>query len=452
MQSIIMVAEVNLKKMMKDVGKSFHLSFSDLQQIILNFHDEMRRGLDGEPSSLMMLPAFIDCPVGNEEGLFIALDLGGTNFRVLQVWLEGKGKVTVKQIGKYIIPRDVISGTGVELFDFIAQSIQQFLVNHPINRKKKITLGFTFSFPINQIDINSGILINWTKGFSASGVVGRDVVGMLSEALHRSKINNIDIVALANDTVGTLIAKAYDTYDCDVGVIFGTGTNACYRESTAAILKISAREKMSDYMIVNIEWGNFNCLPVNQYDRKLDKSSTNPGSQRMEKMISGMYLGELARLIIMDLIQNKAIFTQSSVRFAPGGMTTQDISAIENDRTSELIQVDACLKKVGIAEASMGERRFVQQICRHVSRRAARISAAAISAVVTWIDSGLNQHHTIAIDGTLYTKYPKFKQTILKTLNTLHGDKSKRIKLAIAKDGSGMGVAIASAVAVKLSR
>ena len=93
---------------------------------------------------------------------------------------------------------------------------------------------------------------------------------MLSQALHRSKINNIDITALVNDTVGTLIAKAYDTHDCDVGVIFGTGTNACYRESTAAILKMSAREKMSDYMIVNIEWGNFNCLPVNQYDRRCE--------------------------------------------------------------------------------------------------------------------------------------------------------------------------------------
>jgi len=452
MQSLIMVAEGNLKKMMKEVEKSFDLSFSELHQMVLSFHTEMRRGLDGEPSSLMMLPAFIDCPVGNEEGLFIALDLGGTNFRVLQVRLEGKGKVTVEQIGKYVIPRDVISGTGVELFNFIAQSIQQFLVDRTINRKKKNPLGFTFSFPINQIDINNGILINWTKGFSASDVVGKDVVGMLSEALHRSKINNVDITALANDTVGTLIAKAYDTLDCDVGVIFGTGTNACYRESTAAILKMPSLKKMADRMIVNIEWGNFNCLPVNQYDRKLDSESTNPGKQQMEKMISGMYLGELAWLVIMDLIQNKIFFTQGSVNFVQKGMTTQDISAIESDQTSELIKVDAYLKETGIAETSMEERRLVQQICRHISRRAACISAAAISAVVTWMDPDLNQHHTIAIDGTLYTKYPKFKQTILKTLDTLHGDKSKMIKLSLAKDGSGVGVAIASAIAAKLYR
>ena len=57
-----MAATVNSKKMMKDVEKSFALSFSDLHQMVLNFHAEMRRGLSGEPSSLMMLPAFIDCP------------------------------------------------------------------------------------------------------------------------------------------------------------------------------------------------------------------------------------------------------------------------------------------------------------------------------------------------------------------------------------------------------
>ena len=154
----------------------------------------------------------------------------------------------------------------------------------------------------------------------------------------------------------------------------------------------------------------------------------------------------------MDLIKNKGLFTQSNVSFAKRGITTQDISAIESDQTSELIKVDTYLKDAGIAETSMEERRLVQQICRHISRRAACISAAAISAVVTWMDPDLIQHHTIAIEGTLYTKYPKFKQTILKTLNTLHGDKSKMIKLTLAKDGSGVGVAIASAIATKLYR
>ena len=41
--------------------------------------------------------------------------------------------------------------------------------NLPPGRKREI--GFTFSFPVNQIAIDSGILIKWTKGFAVSGTV-----------------------------------------------------------------------------------------------------------------------------------------------------------------------------------------------------------------------------------------------------------------------------------------
>ena len=51
-----MTVKVNSKKMMKDVEKSFAFSISGLHQMVLDFHEEMRRGLNDEPSSLMMLP------------------------------------------------------------------------------------------------------------------------------------------------------------------------------------------------------------------------------------------------------------------------------------------------------------------------------------------------------------------------------------------------------------
>jgi len=46
------------------------------------------------------------------------------------------------------------------------------------------------------------------------------------------KRKGLDVVleALVNDTVGTLMARAYSDPKCRVGVILGTGTNACYRE------------------------------------------------------------------------------------------------------------------------------------------------------------------------------------------------------------------------------
>lgn len=42
---------------------------------------------------------------------------------------------------------------------------------------------------------------------------------------------DVNVVALVNDTVGTLMAEAYRSPDTHIGLILGTGTNACYVEN-----------------------------------------------------------------------------------------------------------------------------------------------------------------------------------------------------------------------------
>ena len=44
------------------------------------------------------------------------------------------------------------------------------------------------------------------------------------------------------------------------------------------------------------------CLNTfSEYDDVVDEHSVNRGKQRFEKMIAGMYLGEIVRLILLDL-------------------------------------------------------------------------------------------------------------------------------------------------------
>ena len=45
----------------------------------------------------------------------------------------------------------------------------------------------------------------WTKGFSTTGVEGEDVVLLLQRALELRNVH-VTVAALANDTVGTLMA------------------------------------------------------------------------------------------------------------------------------------------------------------------------------------------------------------------------------------------------------
>lgn len=48
----------------------------------------------------------------NERGLFYAIDLGGTNFRVLRVQLDGKeGRILKQESIQVPIPQEVMTGS-----------------------------------------------------------------------------------------------------------------------------------------------------------------------------------------------------------------------------------------------------------------------------------------------------------------------------------------------------
>ena len=85
---------------MERVEKLFELSRPTMQKIIEAFGRDMVKGLAGDESSLKMIPTYAGMPTGKEKGRFIALDLGGTNFRVLELTLKGDGTIGRPRIMK----------------------------------------------------------------------------------------------------------------------------------------------------------------------------------------------------------------------------------------------------------------------------------------------------------------------------------------------------------------
>lgn len=133
-----------------------------------------------------MLPTYVRAiPNGSESGDFLALDLGGTNFRVLLVQILN-GKVHMES-DVFPLNQTLMQSDAVTLFDYIADCISLFVKKKEI-KGKTLPLGFTFSFPVQQHSLVSGDLIRWTKGFSADGVEGKDVVLLLKEALERKQV------------------------------------------------------------------------------------------------------------------------------------------------------------------------------------------------------------------------------------------------------------------------
>lgn len=147
-----------------------------------------------------------------------------------------------------------------------------------------LPLGFTFSFPCKQEGLTKARLVNWTKGFKCGGVEGEDVVQLLRDAIKRRADINIDVMAVVNDTTGTLMSCAHKNRECRVGLIVGTGTNACYMEKLDNVETWLDGPNDPQQVIVNTEWGAFGDNGVldfvrTEFDENVDDNSLNKGKQ-----------------------------------------------------------------------------------------------------------------------------------------------------------------------------
>lgn len=415
-----------------------------LQGIASRFQEAMTEGLAGRSSSLKMLPSFIGSPTGQEQGQVIAVDFGGTNVRVLLVELAGTGRSRIAvrrafplkdKLGHY--DYTAVSASGPELFDFIAGKISEIVSDGGI-----YPLGYTFSFPCRQQGVDKAVLINWTKEIKTVGVESRDVGQMLQAALENRGLERVRLQAVINDTTGTLLTGAYSDPATTIGAICGTGHNSCYLESCHPLTKRP--------MIVNMESGNFDGVQQTKYDILLDQASEKPGAQRLEKMVSGQYLGELVRLIVGSLAVDGHISSGSERLSVPYSLPTEDISAILGDTSPELEVVAAvAAARWGITQLKVSGYKAIQTIVRLVAMRSARLVTATWAGVLSKIDPGLVRQHTIAVDGALYEKMPGYAEQLANTMVEIFGDKAKKITIRLSKDGSGIGAAIAAATVYK---
>ncbi len=192
-----------------EVIRALNPSTDRMDKVVQQFIDEMSKGLRHDAATVRMLPSYVtNVPTGQETGDYLALDLGGTNFRVCLVRLQGNGKVSMKS-AKFVVSEQNKKDSGVKLFQFLASCVASFLaeINIDPSKAEQMKLGFTFSFPVAQTAIDHGRLLLWNKGFECDGVLGKDVVAMLRDALKKEGVN-VPVTAVVNDTVGTLISHA----------------------------------------------------------------------------------------------------------------------------------------------------------------------------------------------------------------------------------------------------
>lgn len=461
-----------LRNATEKIEDEFSLDRNFLVKAKNHFLTSMDAGLTNEDAArvyMPMLPSFVtSLPTGKELGLFLAADLG-SNFRVCSIDLHGDHSFDSKQ-SKYPVPKRLMkNSTSDALFSFLASKLQEFLKthHHEIQNSTALKMGFTFSFPVEQIAIDRGKLIRWTKGYSLPDCVGRDVVEFFQK--HIDMLNlPISIVALTNDTVGTLLARSYTNNSettnsrTVIGAIFGTGTNGAYFEKLSNIPKLAGVTLPGDAqgMVINMEWGLFDnsldILPATKYDNFVDKVTPNRGYHLFEKRISGMFLGEILRAAIVDLHEKSLILKDMpKAKFLPAThllnqrflILTEQMARFEIDESENLEVIRTVCETEWHLTTTIGEREAIKILTRAISKRAAYLCAIPLSAIVTRVKDEYRQDDKdfeVGCVGSIIEFYPGFEEHLLDAFNKIGPLKgsNKKIILKLEADGSEVGAAL----------
>merc|ERR1711892_274243 len=389
------------------------------------FREEVELGLKFglEKSSVQMETTYVTQLLnGSETGKFLALDLGSTNFRVLLVELAD-GKITDEIVRHFGVSTETRTGPGANLFSYLADCIKTFLQDLSL-LSEQMNLGFTFSFPMSQEGLSSARLVSWTKSFNCPGVEGEEVVGLLQSAIDYKKLQ-VKVVAILNDTTGTLVAGSYVDPKCTVGLIMGSGHNGCYFESSENMVRWSGGKQ---WVIVDPEFGAFGDpgkggvldFLRSEFDNMVDAASLLPGKYTFEKYIGGNFLGEIVRYALEKLQKcghlhltdpNNLVFKQNSfpskflTEIEKDGRNHSEVSDWRATHTYRAIT--DWLGEQSRHTAVGDDMKIVQHVCAAISERCAILASVCVAELC---NRNVKEVQTVAIDGYVFKHHPLMKE------------------------------------------
>ncbi|KAI8084275.1 uncharacterized protein B0P05DRAFT_466758 [Gilbertella persicaria] len=455
---------------LEEIKSIFELTNDTFKSIVNGFKAEYESGLKTASASGLatMIPSYVtNLPSGKETGTYLALDLGGSTLRVCAVELLGDCKTKVTEIRRQIAPNDPLRTSGATaFFDWIVDAVAELLKKigyDTVHSEGPVSMGVCWSFPVDQTSISGGKILRMGKGFTIDGVEGYDLASLFEQSFRRKGVN-VKVMALLNDTVGTLVAHAYTNPDARVGFIYGTGVNAAYPEKVSRMIKLQGQHQNyaeDTKMLVNTEidiFGSDAYLPRNRYDKELDANHSQPDFQLYEKMMSGACIGELVRLAALDLIKEGSLFDghqplefEKAMEF--GTAITSDIESRLNDaKEVRLEHFESLFHFQDDYKVTEQDLDLVTELCTIVSNRAARLAGAAMASLIEQQQDLLEGTGPIVIgvNGSTYEKYPTMHHRIYQSLAEWFGSQvSQRIKVELATDGGSIGGALIAMLAEK---
>ncbi|RCI15959.1 hypothetical protein L249_2736 [Ophiocordyceps polyrhachis-furcata BCC 54312] len=460
--------------------------------------------LQTDPQS--MLPSYShQLPTGGEAGQYVALDVGGSTLRVALVELRGRdaregGTSDIVSMRNFRIGKAVKDLEGMAFFDWMAGRICDTLTSglsreHGPDKPLPLALAWisplaaapkhtTADFLCRQTSLGGGRLQRMGKGFMAdSGLLGEDLGNVVKRACHRYGLD-VELRAILNDSSACLLSRAYSYTSTRFGLILGTGLNMAAFLPVAGIgmSKFGPRPDgwfdEATHVIVNTELGMFGngILPMTRWDRTLNREHPRPDYQPLEFLVSGMYLGEIVRLAVLEAVGTTGILggVVPPSLLAPYSLGTDTLALIESDETSELSEaIDVFSQRHPSSHApTTADLLAIKALASFVSERS---SALVATCVFTLWDCRLEAERnyiatlpedsperrraeadmalevtTVAFNGSVIENYPGYLDTCQRYVDYLVASKCQEVErrsihLVPAKESSLMGAAVALA-------
>lgn len=432
----------------------------DISEMVNSFLTDMKSGLEGKESSLMMLPTYIEAEgevKANEP--VVAIDAGGTNFRAAKVYFDDDLNLKTEKLQHYKMPAVDEELSKKEFFKTFAKYMEDY-------KSVSDKIGFCFSYAAEIYPNKDGKLLEWSKEVKAPEVIGEMVGKNFLEAMGTPDKQ----LVLMNDTVSTLLAgkaatagKNYDTY---IGFILGTGTNTSYIEPNKNITKTEGLDSAGS-QIINIESGNFGGAPRTDIDVAFDNTTKNPGRYTFEKMFSGGYFGGLCTTAL-KIAADEGLFSEESKKnveniqeltteevnkfisgIAPAEDTTaESLSTKEGEETATQVK-DLDLNKIHGALVNDEDRQTATQIIDGMIERAAKLVAANLAAVILKTGKAKTAEKPVlmTIEGTTFYKLKNFQTMFEGFLQEfLSGENKRYYEIVEVENSSLLGAAIAAIV------
>ncbi|KAK4195412.1 putative hexokinase [Triangularia verruculosa] len=440
---------------------------------------EFREALLSNPAC--MLPSYhTELPTGNETGQYLAVDVGGSTLRVALVTLKGRNPSTgcpeshIVSMDTFDIDNAIRNLKGIAFFDWMADKINQTVTaqDPKIGRSPEnpLSLALSWSFPIEQPTPSTFLLLPMGKSFhAADGLIGQNLSSILTQSSLPYSLH-LSLSVVVNDSTSTLLSAAYShPTTTTLALILGTGVNISAHLPLATIStekhppSITATNSSSSatHVIVNTELGMFHPLPspsgLTRWDLALRHNHPRPDFQPLEHLVSGLYLGEICRWVLLEAIKKVGLFggvIPPSLK-THYSLDTKALSLLQADSSPTLTPSLSLFHTLHPSPipATPTDLQFLRSVASFVTQRSASIVAASLHALheIDVEDSPYHQSpppeiiKTIAYAGSVVEHYPNYLSNLQSYLDQLSLNTPTHFKLVPAKESSVLGAAVALA-------